>query len=1301
MVTRLYNLIALFIVAPSPISQIVLDDGAKFKSWKDKVLQEAFKVVGCVMSFMIFVMIISVVNSIDLMQYAYTQDAGTAISLLEDNSGMISLNKDISSMYYGENGDSSGHWINAAINALGRCMIIIAGVGAIRDMDETITPLLAGGSSSMESKYTGQALSKAGATAAKAALGIGKAAIGGALNMAASGISGLAGAGLSLAEGIGDAVDAGRSINAARETDPGAPTPGGPGTPTPGGPGTPEPGGPETPEEAGTPEPAGAETPEEAGTPEPAGAEIPEEAGTPEPAGAEAPEEAGTPGEHTSSSDAPEDKDSIKEKFETSKKNLQDAKNNLKDAKERDAKKNEILENMEAIENSKSMSDEEKAERLAKLDEEFNNVDAEGPSLTDAQKEYDSAKASYEMDKRDYDRTHEEDKPDGGSSESVESAESVGSRDPRFDSMHDHGKLGLGGKIVKGALAFTGGVAHGATRSAFKIAGETLKTGAKVTGTAAKTGLSIAGILAKSVLTMTGMGGVASAAGDFVGGVVGDTVKATKGLGKDLKTRGSKFLKKNMKMVDGNGNSVNKDGYRLDKDGNVMKDKDGNKIKGEGDPTYVSSLGSVLGATGDAFSAAGRGISGAAQNAVPGLFRWASAHADTASRNHVRLARERRERLSEMETSGSDRVRDINNIVNGSDFAATDVDVSSGAEEAVGGANQQLSDAYDMNNILEQLSGERDDQLDVNDEDVERINAAYAAQDVKEEPEDPEVVARRQRLSAIAGGTDDANARKRELTEHMRDVVAPNYKRHKHGEDSPFISMGTKDKPEGSPFRSKQWKERSQYLHALYFKSQDLEKYYGDVLEKVNSGEPMDADTVEKYSEYLDTARKLDNAYMYVHSGYGRGGQGQEDFEAMEHELKHGIDGGEGDINPEYAARKGVGYDEQQHFKDIMYRSDDMAGLGGHAKRVIPPKPPKPTTTDPTTIMDKASAATNLKAATIRADQARAEYDRLSAEGSGATDKEIDDARSKVQTAVGDVARYSDQVRDHAGSARKGIISSSKRNEQRNVGNENYERARNKARVQVNKAKAKGGVAGKLAGAMERSIDDLESKAESSSSANAHGDRGRKRKKVTATLRMGAAAMGARILSGEPISGGTPVGSNGRRSQARTQSTDTPELDIDLNVIQEEQIQQGVGSDSLVEMRNAYADYVEKSTRTEWSGVRSGADEFMRRVAATDVSRQFQDQRLSDAIKGVKREQVPKSFNGSTAEYRKQAESRYKNAVANYNNNMKIAQQLSTEYATNSNPETLRSVQEAIQIALRASEEIRDLKVELKIDDDE
>ena len=55
--------------------------------------------------------------------------------------------------------------------------------------------------------------------------------------------------------------------------------------------------------------------------------------------------------------------------------------------------------------------------------------------------------------------------------------------------------------------------------------------------------------------------------------------------------------------------------------------------------------------------------------------------------------------------------------------------------------------------------------------------------------------------------------------------------------------------------------------------------------------------------------------------------------------------------------------------------------------------------------------------------------------------------------------------------------------------------------------------------------------------------------------------------------------------------------------------------------------------------------------------------------------------------------------VENYNRNMEMATNLSREYASNRNPEVLRQVQEAIQVAVRSSEEIRELKIELNIDD--
>ena len=230
MVTRMYNLIALFIVAPSPISQIVLDDGAKFKGWKDKVLQESLKVVGCVMSFMLFIMIVSVVNTLDLMKYAYTEEAASSLSLLEDNSLTTQLSN-VSALYYG--GDQAS-WVDSAVNALGRCMIILAGVGAIKDIDSTITPFISGGSSSMDMGNAGKALVDAGSAAVNGAMAIGRAGVGLAVKGATAAVSLAAGAGGEAAQGIEAGINAGKGIaggakEAINEANTSAPKPTGPG----------------------------------------------------------------------------------------------------------------------------------------------------------------------------------------------------------------------------------------------------------------------------------------------------------------------------------------------------------------------------------------------------------------------------------------------------------------------------------------------------------------------------------------------------------------------------------------------------------------------------------------------------------------------------------------------------------------------------------------------------------------------------------------------------------------------------------------------------------------------------------------------------------------------------------------------------------------------------------------------------------------------------------------------------------------------------------------------------------------
>ncbi len=1369
MVTRMYNLIALFIVAPSPISQIVLDDGQKFKGWKDKVIQEALKVVGCVMSFMLFIMIVSVVNELDLMRYAFTEKAASSLSLIEDNNLTTELSNSISGMYY--NDSETATYFDKAINALARCMIIIAGVGAIKDIDQTITPFISGSKEgSMNLGNAGNPLKSAGKLAAQGALDIGKKAISGAVGLASAGVGMAAGIGLNAMESAGGAADAAKQIfNANREDSEGAPLPGGGDNPPGGGDND---GAQDIPGDGNEPGPdAGAPTDGEGG-PEEAN-DVPGDG-----PGEGGPEEANdVPGDGPGEG-GPEEAEPAPSGEGGAAPDVDAAKENLDNATIRDNNKNFVLDEMEKI-LDKDPKDRTEADnkKLKQLEKAFDQIDASGDTKFEAQKKYDEAVAAQSAQEggasdsaqdgsaatedvpgadipepsEQEDNDAAEDVPGGDTPESVNSIEetqetagdagsagneqineaeqtagatdsgttesgtgsgsstslgapaSGNSSNPqannenvRFASLHEHGRLGTGAKIAKGALAATGFTTTFASKLAFGTAGQVLKHGKKAVGTTAKTGLSIASIAAKTILGMTGMGGVANAVGGFVGDVVADTTNQVKGLGKNLKKQGSDFAKRNMKMVDSNGDRVDKDGNRLDSSGNVMKDKDGNAIKGVGDPTYQSSLGAALGAAGNMVSGAKNAVTGIGRgiadgSIVSGQLRYASGVIDRASRERTFLSDEAERRLNNMDQAQQDAnnmIADMNDAVS----PGSDGDYSSAAGAAVEGAEQQLMVASDMNNLTENMGAERNAELDVNDSDVERINNAYAAQENYQPytAEQQETIDQRNRLGAIASdveGTEKANARKEALDGHFTDVVDPKTKSWNSGKRSPFLGKkygGTNN-----------WRERSQRLHAIYARSQDLDGDYKDVLDKVNSGEPVDADTMEAYSQYLDQARKLDNAYMYVHSGYGKDGQGQEDFESIKYELEHGVGGTDKDVNPDYNRANNL--NQEKHFEAIRARAEDMAGLSDRARKEMPPEPePQPRPEEPENI--QASAATKLKAASIRADAAKQEYDRVTAEGSGASDEDIAAAEAKVQETIGDVAKYSNEVSSEYGKTKKAMLHASRDNERRNVGNENFERAVSRARTSVSVAKSKGKISQSKADKLNSQIDAMESAGQDSYNDGSRAVRAG-RSGVKGTRKIMNKTLHVRAKSGnlQDATSSTPVPDRIRTSRSpnpmSTQEQD--EILVNLSVVEEEELNQGVGQPGLVEMRNACVDY----SRNAWAGMQQDADAFMSRVAAVNVDTKFKDEVLTKAISEIKQESVPTTFKGSLNDYKRDAMNRYDGAVNNYNSAMENASRLANQYSMDKNPETLKAVQDAIQVAVRSSEEIRGLKIELNIED--
>ena len=199
MISRLYKLIALFIIAPAPISQIVLDDGAKFKGWKDQLIQEALKVVGCVMSFMLFILIASAVPSMDFMMFAFTEDAASAKNIIDSNGLISELNYDINMLYY----ESEGSFVDTTMNSLAKCLVLMAGAGAVQDIDSVVTKHISGGSSSMDLGASGKAVGAGATAAATGALAIGRKAIGGTVALA----GGLVRAGVGVGTSIADAAN--------------------------------------------------------------------------------------------------------------------------------------------------------------------------------------------------------------------------------------------------------------------------------------------------------------------------------------------------------------------------------------------------------------------------------------------------------------------------------------------------------------------------------------------------------------------------------------------------------------------------------------------------------------------------------------------------------------------------------------------------------------------------------------------------------------------------------------------------------------------------------------------------------------------------------------------------------------------------------------------------------------------------------------------------------------------------------------------------------------------------------------
>ena len=267
MIQRIFKLLGLFLVAPAPISQYVLDDGAKYKEWLKKSIEEGLRLVVATMSFAIFLLVIGLVSSIDFstafeksMEAAKNGTAELELNVSASTLGYTGeftyiptlesagIDENVGVMTFAEleawgeansckgvlvNGDPQCEYtfFEKLINAFLQCLLIVAAGGAIKDLDTVLSPLISGAQSSLDSGNTGGAVNAVG----KAAMAVAGAAIGGVAGGAISAIknrdAGKDGADAGKKEEEDDAKSAEKSDDAGANS----PTSGGPNAPTEGG----------------------------------------------------------------------------------------------------------------------------------------------------------------------------------------------------------------------------------------------------------------------------------------------------------------------------------------------------------------------------------------------------------------------------------------------------------------------------------------------------------------------------------------------------------------------------------------------------------------------------------------------------------------------------------------------------------------------------------------------------------------------------------------------------------------------------------------------------------------------------------------------------------------------------------------------------------------------------------------------------------------------------------------------------------------------------------------------------------
>ena len=224
MIQRIFKLMALFLVAPAPISRYVLDDGATYKKWQKQSIEQGLRVVSATMCFSIYLIALNLIAGVNFIQpFLNAVDHAThpnpepqallnvSTSLLADNGDKGSIGDFVGGVYDFVSkdvivgSDDLGNPFYSLVNVFMKIILIMGAGGAVKDMDAVVMNMIIDGQAALESNETGKGLT--------AGMGIVSNTVSKAVSLGAGAVKGVAGAVGGIAGSVAGAVKGSKEID--------------------------------------------------------------------------------------------------------------------------------------------------------------------------------------------------------------------------------------------------------------------------------------------------------------------------------------------------------------------------------------------------------------------------------------------------------------------------------------------------------------------------------------------------------------------------------------------------------------------------------------------------------------------------------------------------------------------------------------------------------------------------------------------------------------------------------------------------------------------------------------------------------------------------------------------------------------------------------------------------------------------------------------------------------------------------------------------------------------------------------